>query len=133
GPVELRAEMGRAASVAETVWREAKRRNDFELFLPHLDRNVYLRLRYAHCFEREHAYDPLLDDYEPGMKTSEIAAILADLRDALVPLVEEFAPRAAEVDDSFLRKTFPADGQRAVVRRMLGALPMPSESARPDA
>jgi len=131
-PVELLAEMARAASVAENVWREAKRRNDFGLFLPHLDRNVYLRLRYAHCFEREHVYDPLLDDYEPGMKTSEVTAILADLREALVPLVEEVSPRAAEVDDTFLRKTFPVDGQRALVRRMLGALPMPSESWRLD-
>ena len=62
-PIDLYAEMTRAASVAETVWREAKKRNDFELFLPHLERNVYLKLRYAHCFERDDAYDPLLDDY----------------------------------------------------------------------
>jgi carboxypeptidase Taq len=131
-PIELYAEMARAASVAETVWREAKKRNDFELFLPHLERNVYLKLRYAHCFERDDAYDPLLDDYEPGMKTREIAKILDDLKEALVPLVEEVSERAADVDDSFLRKSFPADQQRTVVRRMLGALPMPSESWRLD-
>jgi carboxypeptidase Taq len=131
-PVELHTEMARAATIAETVWRDAKQQNDFELFLPHLDRNVFLRLRYAHCFEREHAYDPLLDDYEPGMKTSEIAAILADLKEALVPLVEEVAPRATDVDDSFLHRPFPVDGQKALVHRMLRALPMPGESWRLD-
>ncbi len=131
-PIELHAEIARSASVAEQVWREAKKRNDFELFLPHLERNVYLKLRYAHCFEREDAYDPLLDDYEPGMKTPEIAAILDDLKEALLPLVAEVSERAAGVDDSFLRSDFPADPQRAVVRRLLGLLPMPGESWRLD-
>ena len=60
----------RRGSIAEQAWREAKERSDFELFLPHLERNVYLKLRYAHCFEREDPYDPLLDDFEPGMKTA---------------------------------------------------------------
>jgi carboxypeptidase Taq len=131
-PMELYSEMARAASIAEGVWRHAKERNDFELFLPHLERNVYLKLRYAHCFEREDAYDPLLDDFEPGMKTPQIAAILGDLKEALPPLVAELSERAATVDDSFLRKRYPVGEQRAVVRRMLRALPMPDESWRLD-
>jgi carboxypeptidase Taq len=131
-PIELHAEIARSASVAEHAWREAKQRDDFQHFLPHLERNVYLKLRYAHCFEREDAYDPLLDDYEPGMKTPEIATVLADLKEALLPLVDEVSKRAADVDDSFLRKRFPTDQQRNVVRRLLGALPMPAESWRLD-
>jgi carboxypeptidase Taq len=131
-PIELRAEIARAASIAEHAWREAKQRSDFELFLPHLERNVYLTLRYVHCFEREDPYDPLLDDYEPGMKTSEIAAVLDDLKEALLPLVADLSERAAGVDDSFLRKSFPVDSQRDVLRRLLAALPMPHDSWRLD-
>jgi carboxypeptidase Taq len=131
-PIELHAEIARSASVAENAWREAKRSNDFEHFLPHLERNLYLKLRYAHCFEREDAYDPLLDDYEPGMKTPEMAAILADVKEALLPMVQEISGLAADVDDSFLRRRFPADEQRRMVRRLLGAMPMPDESWRLD-
>jgi carboxypeptidase Taq len=131
-PIELRAEIARAASIGEHAWREAKKRSEFELFLPHLERNVYLSLRYVHCFEREDPYDPLLDDYEPGMKTGEIAAVLNDLKEALLPLVGELSERAAGVDDSFLRKSFPVDAQRRVVRRLLGDLPMPHDSWRLD-
>jgi carboxypeptidase Taq len=131
-PLELRASIARAASIAEHAWREARARSDFEHFLPHLERNVYLKLRYVHCFEREDAYDPLLDDYEPGMKTAEVAAVLADLKEALVPLAGELTERAAGVDDAFLAKRFPADRQRDAVRRMLGALPMPGDSWRLD-
>jgi carboxypeptidase Taq len=131
-PIELRAELARAGSIGEQAWREAKQRSDFELFLPHLERNVFLKLRYVHCFERDDPYDPLLDDYEPGMKTAEIAAVLGELREALVPLVGELSERAAGVDDSFLAKRFPAAGQRKVVRQMLDALPMPGDSWRLD-
>jgi carboxypeptidase Taq len=131
-PVELRAAITRAASVAEHAWREARERSDFEHFLPHLERNVYLKLRYVHCFEREDTYDPLLDDFEPGMNTAEIAAVLADLKEALVPLAAELSERAAGVDDSILGKRFPVERQRDVVRRMLGELPMPHDSWRLD-
>ena len=37
-PSELRAELARASSVAENAWVEAKRRSDFSMLLPHLER-----------------------------------------------------------------------------------------------
>ena len=67
------------------------RDSDFAAFLPHLERNVELRRRYADCFDGfegfEHPYDPLLDDFEPGMTTPEMAAVLGELRDGVRPLI----------------------------------------------
>ena len=40
------------------------------------------------CFpEAAHPYDPLLDDYEPGMTTADVRDALRRLRNGLVPLV----------------------------------------------
>ena len=50
-PAELRAEITRNSSVAEHAWVEAKERSDYAAYLPHLERNVELRRRYAECFE----------------------------------------------------------------------------------
>ena len=47
--------------------------------------------RYVECFELEHPYDPLLDDYEPGMRTPELAPVLGRLREGLQPLVAAIA------------------------------------------
>ena len=70
--------MAHASSVAETAWVEAKQRSDFAMLLPHLQKNVDLTKRYADCYEGfpgfTHAYDPLLDEYEPEMTTERIAA-----------------------------------------------------------
>ncbi len=75
-PADLRAEITRAASLAEHAWAEFRERSDFAGFLPYLERNVELRRSYAECFEGfdgfEHPYDPLLDDFEPGMTTEEV-------------------------------------------------------------
>jgi carboxypeptidase Taq len=93
-PVELTAEMARASSEAIGVWVQAKRRSDFGLLLPHLERNVELRRRLAACFpEAEHPYDALLDHYEPGMTTAQVRAVFDGLRERLVGLIDAIAAR----------------------------------------
>ena len=60
------------------VWVKAKATSNFALFLPSLERNVELRLRYVDCFDdsTDEPYDVLLDDFEPQMKTAEVRAHL---------------------------------------------------------
>jgi len=135
-PSELRAEMARASSIAENAWVEAKQRSDFGMLLPHLRRNVDLTLRYAECFEGfpgfAHAYDPLLDEYEPEMTTEEIRAVLVGLREGLVPLVREATENGAgEADDPF-RGHFPADEQSELLRDLISELPFPEGAWRLD-
>ena len=130
-PTELSGELARAASLAENAWVKARSQSDFEAFRPYLERNVELRRRYAECFAPyDHPYDPLLDDYEPGLTTAQLEPVLAGLRDGLRPLVDRYA--GAGEDDGFLRGEFPADRQRALVERMLAALPIPPEDRRLD-
>src|SRR3990172_1307032 len=50
-PAELRAEIARAASLANPVWIEARKKSDFAMFLPSLQRNVELKHQYVECFE----------------------------------------------------------------------------------
>ena len=118
-PVELEEEMTRAAASGHHAWVEARKNRDFASFLPYLERNVELKRRYVECFEwSDSPYTPLLDDYEPGMLTSEVREVFAVLRPALTALVA----RAPNVDASFLRGDFPVDAQRAFVERVVGTL-----------
>ncbi len=77
----------RSRSPSTPGWRPA-RKNDFSQFLPHLEKLVDLKRRYIECFEVEHPYDALLDDFEPDASTPTVAGILARLRSGLAPLVE---------------------------------------------
>ena len=118
-PTELRVEMTRAASQGYEAWVAARQNDDFASFLPYLRKNIELKRRYVECFEwSDSPYTPLLDDYEPGMLTTEVREVFATLRPALSELVQA----APEVDASFLHGDFPPDAQRAFAERILGTL-----------
>jgi carboxypeptidase Taq len=91
-PADLRAEMSRSSSLALPVWVEARKTNDFALFLPALRRNLDLRKRYVDCFDvGGEPYDVLLDDYERDMTTAEVRRIFDYLKEHQAPLVKELA------------------------------------------
>jgi carboxypeptidase Taq len=109
-PTDLRAEMTRAAAEARTIWVKARAASDFESFRPALERNFELRQRYVECFgDVEEPYDILLDDFEPETTTAEVTETFAELKAELIPLIDEL--RKEEVDDSFLRGSFPPEAQ----------------------
>jgi carboxypeptidase Taq len=109
-PAELAAEMTGAAADAHDVWAKARAENDYALFLPHLERAVELKRRYVECFEGyDEPYDVLLDDYEPGMKTTEVRQVFDDLKSELVPLISDLG--SVEGDDAFMDGPWPIDAQ----------------------
>jgi carboxypeptidase Taq len=135
-PSELRAELARASSIAENAWVEAKRESDFEMLLPHLRENVELTRRYADCFDGfpgfTQVYDALLDEYEPEMTTEQMRGVLADLREGLVPLVNDAADNGAGSNGDPFRGEFPSELQRELVAELIGNLPFPEASWRID-
>jgi carboxypeptidase Taq len=89
-PPDLRAEMARSAALANPVWVEARRTNDFASFLPVLRRNLDLRKQYIDCFEvGDEPYDIVLDDFERDMKTAEVRRLFGYLKEHQAPLVKE--------------------------------------------
>jgi carboxypeptidase Taq len=135
-PGELRADMTRAASNGERIWADAREQSDYSLFLPHLERNVELRHRYAACFEGfdgyEREYDVLLDDFEPGMRTAEMAAILSELREGIQELTRAIEGSGVEVDDRCLYRHYALPAQDALAHEVVHGLPLEEGSWRLD-
>jgi len=101
-PPEFTAEFYKTITVAFSAWEKARKNDDFKAFQPHLEKVFELRRQYAEFFAPyEHIYDPLLNHYEPGMKTAEVQAIFNELRPQQVELLEAIAEQP-QVDDSFL-------------------------------
>lgn len=118
-PAALVAEMFQATAYGQEVWARARANNDFEAFRPQLERIYDLKRQVAACFPNaESPYDPLLDEYEPGMKTSQVRAMFAELKTELVPLVAAIAARPP-ADDSVLRRDYEPAQQLAVAEQAL--------------
>lgn len=93
-------------SQAFQAWVEAKHKSDFSIFRPHLEKVVELVQEYVSFFPpAEHPYDILLDDFEPGMKTSEVQEIFGGLRPKQVKLLKAISA-AKPIKDDFLYKSY---------------------------
>jgi carboxypeptidase Taq len=100
-PVELAQALARLTSTAQSVWADARSRNDVSEFLPVLEQVLALKREEAACFAAGgDLYDALLDGFEPGETGASIAAMFARMRPRLVALrsaiLEKPAPAGLE-------------------------------------
>ncbi|GGI94914.1 carboxypeptidase M32 [Halobellus salinus] len=134
-PNALIEEMSTASSEALPAWERAKADDDFESFAPHLETHVELSREYAeHIDPGRDPYAVLFEEFEPCLSLERAESILATLKNALVPMIEEI--RHSEVDlatDAFTSLgEYPADGQEELCREVLSALGYPWERGRLD-
>ncbi len=107
-PESLMAERARVHALSYDAWVRARDASDFAIFRPHLERVLDLTIEYAEALGyQERRYDALLDRYEPEMKTTQVAALFAELKVGQVPLVRAIAERGQPVDDGFLHREYP--------------------------
>ncbi len=106
-PSSFIAEQSLVTAKAFEAWVKARRKSDFSIFRPHLEKVVELVQRYVAFFPpADHPYDTLLDDYEPGMKTADVQKIFGNLRPKQVELIGRIKA-SKQVKDDFLHKKYP--------------------------
>ncbi|HLE78521.1 MAG TPA: carboxypeptidase M32 [bacterium] len=111
-PTEFVAERARARAISTQVWREARPKNDFVTFRPHLEAMVdFARREAEYLGYTDHPYDALLDNYEPGMTAKDVRTLFARLREVTVPFVRAIAQRGPVVDAAFLSQDYDEAGQ----------------------
>lgn len=104
-------EFAKITTIGQSEWEKARAENNFEAFRPVLEQIFELRRAYADFFKPyDHIYDPMLDDFEPGLKTAEVKEIFSKLRPQQVELIRQIAEKP-EIDDSFVYLDYPEQGQ----------------------
>ncbi|MEM4756702.1 MAG: carboxypeptidase M32 [Desulfurococcaceae archaeon] len=89
-PPWLIAEKAKVTQEAVIVWREARARNDFELFRPYLEKIFELARKTADYLGWDkHPYDALLDLAEEGLKTEDVDRVLNYLKRELKPIIQK--------------------------------------------
>ena len=110
-PVDLLVRFAKVTAVAHGVWVKARQNDDFKSFQPQLEVIVGLMKEMADCFKPyDHVYDPLLDTYEPGMKTADVKQIFRELRPQQVELIKAIE-KSNQVDDKFLNQYYDPEKQ----------------------
>src|SRR5947209_4806424 len=122
-PRRLVEELAQVTSLAQKEWAVARRRADFARLRPWLEKIVKLKRQEA-AATGWHAdpYEALLEDYEPGARTADLARLFAALRTELAPLLAGIvaAPRQAKAE--ILTRRYPLQRQRTFAQRVAAAL-----------
>lgn len=116
-PVDLVERLSKATVRGQQVWDASRKADDFSKFAPALSEIVALKREVGTLLaEGGDAYEALVDEYEPGAKVSDLAAVFESLRDPLVELVAKLgdAPRQPKIE--ILQRHFPIDAQRKLSR-----------------
>lgn len=131
-PAAFTAELYEHTAASYDVWSRARPANDFMAVLPYLERTLDLSRRFAEFFPGyEHIADPLIDMADYGMRAATIKQVFAELRQGLIPLVEQITVRPP-VDDSCLRQFFPEAQQWAFGVEVITALGYDFSRGRQD-
>lgn len=123
-PASLVAQLSEASSLAKQAWSEARKKSDFPQFAPHLKKLIELTRAKADLLGYpDEPYDALLESYERGSRTRNIARLFGEL----APLIARLARKATVVSrarpTTLPRGRYPLETQKAFndeVARSLG-------------
>jgi carboxypeptidase Taq len=103
-PADLVRAYAAARARATAAWEDAREADDFKLLAPALGELVSLAREMSATIDPDmDPYDILLDEYEPGMTRKRLEPVLNDLRNRLVPLVQETTRKTATWPDTITR------------------------------
>ena len=132
-PQSLVEELAHTAVTGQRLWAEARKEDDFSRFQPLLEKTLDLKRQEAAAVGfTDSVYDPLLDDYEPGAKTADVAQVLSELRNALVPLVEQIEASDRAPNVNLLTGDYPIALQEAFGKQVAEAMGFRFRAGRLD-
>jgi carboxypeptidase Taq len=98
-------EMTMAVAEAFNAWQEAKTKSNFSLYQTQLEKLIALKRKEADILGyKDHPYDAMIDQYEPGTTTSDIDKLFGDVKTKLAPLLAEIASKKQLRDDFMYRR-----------------------------
>lgn len=112
-PTRLVKALAETSSAALEVWMKARADNDFPSFAPWVEKLIALQKETAEAVGyKNEPYDALLEEYEPGTTTAEIAAVFEALRGPTVDLVHRIRHSGVTPRTDFLKRRYPVEEQR---------------------
>ncbi len=116
-------ELERESSIAQQVWVEARKTNDFQRFLPNLERLIGFKRKEAdYLGYTDSPYNALLDTFEPGATVAQLRPLFAELRTHLIRLLDQIRNSPVRPNTSILTQSFDTTKQvdfgRLVLKQM---------------
>jgi len=132
-PSLLEAEQ-KVAAEAAVVWRDARKKSDFQAFKPYLEKNIELKREEAEKLGYEkHPYNALLDQYEEGLTVEDVDEMFSKLISALKKILGKVKSESRFTPISpLVEKNYTTESMAGVNRKVIEILGMPKDRFRMD-
>lgn len=132
-PTDLVEELARVTTQAQQAWTDARTSSDFSRFQTWLERIIVLKRREADAVGfRNHPYDALIDEFEPGTTTQSIKELFAALAADLAPLVSRLLSASKQPNRELLHRDYPVAAQEKLSRHVADKIGFNFQSGRLD-
>ena len=132
-PTAFVEEAERTKAHAHEAWIEARRRSEFPVFRPHLEKVLALARQQADYLGYEASpYDALLEEYEPGARAADLLPVFDALRPELSALLGPAVERSARGPADLLAGDYPEATQAAFNREVAEAFGFSFRAGRID-
>ncbi|MBC7397006.1 MAG: carboxypeptidase M32 [Bdellovibrionales bacterium] len=131
-PAAFVEEMSLLGSESFNAWHEARGKSDFKIYEPFLQRMIEMKRKEAEFIGyKNHPYEALLEDYEPGMTVAKIDETFEQVKKELFPFIKELTARAKPRAD-FLERNYPKAKQWAFASQMIQQMGYTFDNGRAD-
>jgi len=111
-PTKLVEEISKTASLGHAKWVEARKKDDFSLFQPLLEKMIGLQIQVAEKLDTHpDLYSTLIDLYEPGATYDWIAKIFSKSKQNLNKIIKKLNTSTDKPDFSILTQKWDVDKQ----------------------
>lgn len=110
---DLVEKISRHVSLSNAAWVKARENSDFSHFAPFLEKMVELRKEEAEALGyKDNPYDAMIDRFEPYADEASISKVFEDLRERLVPFVQNILSKPKKSDGLIHGPKFDIEKQR---------------------
>ncbi|MCW5618944.1 MAG: carboxypeptidase M32 [Nitrosomonas sp.] len=118
-PKQLVQAIAALSSRGHAIWVQARKENRFSDFAPVIQEFLKLKREWAACaYPDSSVYDANIALFERGTTAAEISVIFDQLKEALIPFIQELEHHTYQPDVSFLQGHFPVEKQAVLARKI---------------
>lgn len=132
-PAEMIKDFSVLTSQANDAWEDARENDDFETFLPYLEKIVEFKRKAIEIYGYEnHPYDALLSEYEPGLTVEKLDPLFLKLRESSADLLRRIQKSSYKPSAEIFDQSFSVERQKEFNRYILPLIGFDMEAGRLD-
>ena len=132
-PSDFVEKMSKVTTLAYTAWQEAREKDKFSLFSPHLKKIIEMEKQYCKYMDLPgHPYNSLIDGYEEGMTVDKLKKEFNFLKPQLIEILESIKTSDIYKKQQNFNRKFDVEKQKEICRFIFKQMNLSKDRSRLD-